>query len=59
MALAPAPPLQVHARHGEGRKLAATMRQVLEGRVGQVAGTPEVEHALQVGLAAGPRVWES
>jgi hypothetical protein len=47
--VAAAPPRQVHSRHGEGRKLGATIRQVLEGRVGDVAASPEVVHALQVG----------
>jgi len=39
---------QVHARHGEGRKLGATIRQVLEDRVGRVSRAPEVAHALEV-----------
>ncbi|KIY94984.1 hypothetical protein MNEG_12976 [Monoraphidium neglectum] len=45
----------VHSRHGEGRKLGATIRQVLENRVGQVADAPEVQHALQARSAIASR----
>ncbi|GBF94733.1 hypothetical protein Rsub_07616 [Raphidocelis subcapitata] len=45
----------VHARHGEGRKLAATLRQVLDGRVGAVAASPEVAHALAARAAIAAR----
>eukprot|EP00879_Flechtneria_rotunda_P000971 GHRR01001104.1.p1 GENE.GHRR01001104.1~~GHRR01001104.1.p1 ORF type:complete len:841 (+),score=348.67 GHRR01001104.1:396-2918(+) len=38
----------VHAAAGEGRKLLGTMRQLLANKLGQVAASPEVQHALQV-----------
>lgn len=38
----------VYAQHGEGRKLLGTLRQLLGNRVGQVADSPEVAHAMQV-----------
>jgi len=40
----------VYANHGEGRKLLGTLRQLLGNRVGQVASSPEVQHAMQVGM---------
>lgn len=39
----------VYAQHGEGRKLLGTLRQLVGNRVGQVADSPEVQHAMQVG----------
>jgi hypothetical protein len=39
----------VYAQHGEGRKLLGTLRQLLGNRVGQVADSPQVAHAMQVG----------
>lgn len=38
----------VYAQHGEGRKLLGTLRQLVGNRVGQVADSPEVQHAMQV-----------
>lgn len=43
----------VYALHGEGRKLLGTLRQLLGNRVGQVADSPEVQHAMQVGVVVG------
>lgn len=43
----------VYAQHGEGRKLLGTLRQLVGNRVGQVAGSPEVQHAMQVGVGEG------
>jgi hypothetical protein len=40
----------VYAQHGEGRKLLGTLRQLLGNRVGDVAASPEVAHAMQVGV---------
>lgn len=45
----------VHARHGEGRKLGATICQVLEDRVGRGAASTEVAHALQARSAIAAR----
>eukprot|EP00878_Enallax_costatus_P001952 GHUV01002116.1.p1 GENE.GHUV01002116.1~~GHUV01002116.1.p1 ORF type:complete len:870 (+),score=280.77 GHUV01002116.1:553-3162(+) len=38
----------VHAAAGEGRRLLGTMKQMLGNKVGQVADSPEVQHAMQV-----------
>lgn len=40
----------VHAAAGEGRKLLGTMRQLGGNKVGQVADSAEVQHAMQVRL---------
>lgn len=39
----------VHAAAGEGRRLLGTMKQLLGNKVGQVADSAEVQHAMQVG----------
>lgn len=38
----------VHARHGEGKKLIGTLAAILGNKIGQVAGTAAVLHAMQV-----------
>lgn len=42
----------VHAAAGEGRRLLGTMKQLLGNKVGQVGDSPEIQHAMQVGLRA-------
>eukprot|EP00775_Hariotina_reticulata_P005259 gene5259-5494_t len=41
----------VHAAAGEGRRLLGTMKQLLGNKVGQVADSPEIQHAMQVRAA--------
>ncbi|WIA11963.1 hypothetical protein OEZ85_012045 [Tetradesmus obliquus] len=38
----------VHAAAGEGRRLLGTLRQLLGNKVGAVADSPELQHAMQV-----------
>lgn len=38
----------VHSAAGEGRRLLGTMKQLLGNKVGQVAHSAEVQHAMQV-----------
>lgn len=45
----------VHAAAGEGRRLLGTMKQLLGNKVGQVADSLEVQHAMQVG--GGCHAW--
>ncbi|KAF6251614.1 SAC3/GANP/Nin1/mts3/eIF-3 p25 family-domain-containing protein [Scenedesmus sp. NREL 46B-D3] len=47
----------VHAAAGEGRRLLGTLRQLLGNKVGTVADSPELQHAMQVRQAlAGSNV---
>jgi hypothetical protein len=43
----------VHAAAGEGRRLLGTLQRLLGNKVGTVADSPELQHAMQVGAVNG------